>query len=332
VGPSRLEAIETNLREAGFSDAVVDKIVSSEATNKLAGSRWAKFAQYCAERLIDPFDPSRVVLSNFAEYLTSELNLKPPTVKGYENAIHVVWDLTSEAICDSETVGLRLQRVNNAASPVKAKYESTYDIRPLLDYVVSLYLSKDPKDVRTRLIILLRTMALRRSSDISYITANSVDLVNRSFRQTRTKNDPNPTGPIMFESNLAEPPLCLKKAFQDYLEIFKSTLDKDPEGPLLRALKGDQPISSATISKIALKAMTAAGIDVAVYKAHSLRMAAASALLDAGMKIEEVMKLGSWKSPQVFLKFYHRARVTGTVNAFNSLHRGSGRTRGSKIR
>ena len=142
MGSSRLEAIEANLREAGFSDAVVDKIVTSEATNKLAGSRWAKFAQYCEERLIDPFEPSRVVLSNFAEYLASELNLKPPTVKGYESAIHVVWDLTSEAICDSETVGLRLQRVNNAASPVKAKYKSTYDIRPLLDYVASLYLSK----------------------------------------------------------------------------------------------------------------------------------------------------------------------------------------------
>ena len=252
------------------------------------------------------------------------------TVKGYERAISSVWDLTSEAICTSNVITMKLEKESRTSNPNKPKYDSTFDIRPILNYIIEIFKSKKPVDVCCRLILLLRTQALRRSSDIAYIVAGSVDLENLSFSQSRTKNDPNPTGPIFFEENISNPALCLRRALQDYIQIFGDTFAKKPDGPLLIALNGGQGISSATIGKIVFEAMGQVGIDTKVFKSHSLRMASASALLDAGMSIEQVMKLGSWKSSQVFLKFYHRARVTGSVNAINSINGPAGRTRGGR--
>ena len=42
-------------------------------------------------------------------------------------------------------------------------------------------------------------------------------------------------------------------------------------------------------------------------------MAVACHLLDMGLTIEVVMKIGDWSSLEVFLKFYHRARVSNDV-------------------
>jgi hypothetical protein len=55
--------------------------------------------------------------------------------------------------------------------------------------------------------------------------------------------------------------------------------------------------------------MTSAGIDN-VYKAHSLRSAAASALLDAGASELDVMAHARWSSSSVFRKFYARTKQT----------------------
>jgi hypothetical protein len=53
--------------------------------------------------------------------------------------------------------------------------------------------------------------------------------------------------------------------------------------------------------------MTSTGIDN-VYKAHSLRSAAASALLDAGASELDVMAHAHWSSSSVFRKFYARTK------------------------
>jgi hypothetical protein len=103
---------------------------------------------------------------------------------------------------------------------------------------------------------------------------------------------------------------------------------KDADSPLILSLKGNIPIKSTTIGKIALDTMKIAGIDITVFKSHLLRMASASALLDARLTIEHVMKLSSWKSSQVFLKFYHCARVTRSINVMNSINLTKGRKRG----
>jgi hypothetical protein len=53
--------------------------------------------------------------------------------------------------------------------------------------------------------------------------------------------------------------------------------------------------------------MTSAGVDIA-YKAHSLRSATASALLDSGASEIDVMAHARWSSSSVFRKFYARTK------------------------
>jgi hypothetical protein len=66
-----------------------------------------------------------------------------PTVKGNEKVVISIWELTSKAICDTEIVSLRLDKIIRANSPSKAKYEVSYDMCPVLEYSSSLYTSKN---------------------------------------------------------------------------------------------------------------------------------------------------------------------------------------------
>ena len=49
------------------------------------------------------------------------------------------------------------------------------------------------------------------------------------------------------------------------------------------------------------------------YSGGSVRMAAASAAIDSGVPIDEVLRTGRWSSWLVFNKFYNRAKLRAVV-------------------
>ena len=66
-------------------------------------------------------------------------------------------------------------------------------------------------------------------------------------------------------------------------------------------------MGSDTISNVTKEVLVDAGVPDD-YKAHSFRMAVASHLVDCGILIDIVMKIGGWKSKKVFTNFYLRIR------------------------
>jgi hypothetical protein len=74
-------------------------------------------------------------------------------------------------------------------------------------------------------------------------------------------------------------------------------------------------IKAETIAKDTLRTMSLAGIDTSVFKAHSTRLVAASAALQNGMTVDEVVRMGRWSSFCVFMNFYNRAKPRQNVTA-----------------
>ena len=69
-----------------------------------------------------------------------------------------------------------------------------------------------------------------------------------------------------------------------------------------------KPLTSADpIAKDTLEVLTAAGVDE-IYKAHSLRHASASRLLQNGVEELDIIKHARWSSSSVFRKFYDRSK------------------------
>jgi hypothetical protein len=66
------------------------------------------------------------------------------------------------------------------------------------------------------------------------------------------------------------------------------------------------PIGAQRIAGISKECLKDSGIDITVYKPHSLRGASASAQLDIGEDVQDVMWRGRWRSYSVFKRFYER--------------------------
>lgn len=54
--------------------------------------------------------------------------------------------------------------------------------------------------------------------------------------------------------------------------------------------------------------MGKAGVNMEIFKAHSVRSASASAAAAAGVTTSDILKAADWSSETVFQKFYHKPK------------------------
>ena len=66
-------------------------------------------------------------------------------------------------------------------------------------------------------------------------------------------------------------------------------------------------VCTATISRWLKEALSNAGIDTSVFKAHSVRAASTSAAADGGVPIDTILRTAGWTNAGTFAKFYHRS-------------------------
>ena len=277
-------------------------------------------------------------------------SVTPPTVNNYKASILSVWKVCSEAVVASQSEVIKMMlKSMTLKTPIKAKYQDTWDLDLLISYVAKLAESNKPLDVRDTLILLLRILNLRRCGDCHNILFDKVDEEAQTFVQLRRKRDKNvtekETAPIYYQTCEHRPIVCLKRAFRRYFEMFRPLKSEDARR-LFLGMNGKE-ITAATIRSRSQFHMKQAGVPER-FRAHSIRMAAASKMLDRGLSIEEVMKIGDWTSIHVFLVFYHRSRVHTNVPRALIVERGAerpeesprresrassrGRTRGSPSR
>lgn len=321
MASDRLEAIRENLLNCGYDEIVVAKIITEEKNKPLVEGKWERFCEWCYKNDRNPWEEHEPTLSAF--FASWGEGKSAATLKKYASDIRLIWKLTSSAILGSDLVSTKIVDIAAKAVPNKAKYDSAFDIKPLLTYISEkLQDASDPKQCRLKLILLLRIVALRRSADIAAIIWGSVDLVTCQFKQTHTKSQKGKRQVITvpFEPNPKNPALCLKVAFENYIKVAEGNVNPEEENqPLIRQLNSKGPYAKNSMAAEVLRTMKEVGIDTKVFKSHSLRMSAATALIDSGMSIESVMRIGGWNSTQVFLKFYHRARRHGTANVINAI-------------
>ena len=63
--------------------------------------------------------------------------------------------------------------------------------------------------------------------------------------------------------------------------------------------------------------MKEAGIDTSIFKAHAIRGAVATKMLDSGELMSDVMRLGRWRSFNAFNEHYNRQ--TTKINVMSKL-------------
>ena len=109
--------------------------------------------------------------------------------------------------------------------------------------------------------------------------------------------------------------LCVLSTLKEYI---KRTSEKRKSSQLLVSFQTYNKVSTSTIARWIKTAMSSAGIDISVFKAHSVRGAVASAAESSGLSLETILKTGNWTSSKNFYKFYRRDVPVATPSTGDS--------------
>ena len=74
----------------------------------------------------------------------------------------------------------------------------------------------------------------------------------------------------------------------------------------LTTIRPHNPASSSTIARWLKNMLGKAGIDTTIFRAHSVRGAAATAASNAGVTTCDILKAADWSTSSVFQKFYYK--------------------------
>lgn len=93
-------------------------------------------------------------------------------------------------------------------------------------------------------------------------------------------------------------PVSTLQAYEGRTQQFRKGVELQPL--FLTTIKPHSPASSSTIARWLKTLMEKAGINTAIFKAHSVRGAAATAASNAGVTTGDIPNAADWSTPYVF--------------------------------
>lgn len=202
--------------------------------------------------------------------------------------------------------------------PTKPKYNSTWDITPVLDYLEKLRPLKDLKlmEATQKVATLLALTSAQRLQTLALIKINNIEKNEKEIRikitdQIKTSKPGSYQPELILPFFKDRPKICVASIVLEYIEITKSLRDKNNTNLFITTTKPFGAASSQTISHWIKGLLKDAGIDTNVFSAYSTRHASVSAAHKRGVDIDTIRRSAGWApSSQTFFKFYNKPIVS----------------------
>lgn len=327
VKASRVLAIQRNLVQEGFSSQVAERAASGslrESSLRLYQSHYKRFSSWCSEREISPEFASVQDLGDFLLYLHSE-KLSVKTISNYRSALSpIIRPLEGVSAGHHPTITNLLKSLQKEEVPVRNRV-------PDWDLSVVLARLRQPPfeplkwdDTHSRLLVSMKTAFLlalasaRRRGELQAISRDQRDVVfsakGVSLRTVAgflpktalAGHDPKPffipsLGPYAGNDS-DDRLLCPVRALRFYLT---ATGGYKADSHLFVKLRGDEPVSSQTISSWLVRCIRTAYEGNISAKAHEVRRAATSwAYVSGKHDLQDILNAGTWASHTTFSSFY----------------------------
>lgn len=195
--------------------------------------------------------------------------------------------------------------------PALPKYKIVWNVNSVLDYLKTLHPPKSLslKDLSLKLTMLLALLSGQRCQTLHalnmkdmFITENKVEFVISDLLKTTKPGKPRTK--LEFQSYDKDPSLCVVRYLSEYLN---RTSDKRKDQKLLISYqKPHKAISKDTVGRWLKMVLKCAGIDTAIFGAHSTRAASTSAAEAHKVPITTIMEGAGWSSENTFMKFYKK--------------------------
>ncbi len=199
--------------------------------------------------------------------------------------------------------------------PALTKYKEIWDISTVLTYIKTLYpLEKiSLKELTFKVVMLLAILSSQRCQTLHalqtkdlIVTDSKVVFIVKSLLKTSRPGQKETS--IELRAYESDKSLCPVHNISTYLLRTESMRKKHSQF-FISYIKPHNPVSKDTIGRWLKNVLTRAGIDTAVYSAHSTRAAASSAAKENNVSIRSIMDHAGWSSENTFMKFYNKEIV-----------------------
>ena len=302
--------IRRHLQGHAIPEKAANVIIASwrNSTKKQHGSYLKKWLYFCSERQISNTNPSVSEIVKFLTYLFDS-GLGYSAINTARSALSAYFDIVSDKNLTSNVLVKRFVKGIYQLKPSLPKYNCTWDVKLVLDFLKTLKESDILlKFLTVKLVTLLALVTGQRCQTISLLNLNDLDIqannVKIRIKQLLKQSKSGTHLPeIYIERYANDENLCVINTLKQYIEKTK-TIRKSDE-LLLTTQKPHNPASKSTIAGWIKLALKLSGVDMNIYSAHSTRSASTSAVATR-VPIDSVMKTAGWKKECTFRKFYNK--------------------------
>ena len=137
------------------------------------------------------------------------------------------------------------------------------------------------------------------------VTLQPADLAKQSsYRSSKHLAD------FLFPLFKDDPVICLVITLRAYKECTKEFRDLQSPGPkttlILSCIGKHNPVTSSTTARWLKSVMSEVGLDVSIFKSHSVHGATCSKAAGAGVTTKQILEAADWSSEGTLQRFYHR--------------------------
>ena len=355
VSQSELDmAGERRMKEAGFSQEVVDRVLKAHAssTHKQYKSKWISFTVWAEKQnpKVPPDTPSITVLSEFLTHLFNVKKLTPGSISNYKSAILFHWNRSSDVdfpadhrILKDLMKGFKRDRPRNQRKVVE------WDLKLVLDFFrtgpFKNWEELSDKDLTIKTVFLLSLASGSRRGELHALTRESLQTVHGDREGRSMCPDSSfvskthlATGGLGALKEIFIPSLnteeeegnllCPVKSLDEYVrrsDQYRSPSQKQLFIPWLRGCVRDikAPTISGYIKCAVLMAYKAENAEELVHVVpHSVRHVATSLQAVRHFSLDDVLGAGRWTSPNTFITHYLQNFSTNTLSGLSGIKGG----------
>ena len=176
--PSRVEDIRPLLTQNGFKEKVAVRIANARRGTAGVDAAWKLWHDWCIANKVDRLTPSASDLCNWMAEMENN-GYAIGTIRQYKSAICQTFELLFAIRLGDSLAVKKFVKSIAMEKPAKAKFSETFDIDLLTDWMeenVAKNSKLSEKDLRLKVILLLRIYSLKRNQDVVRITKDSLVL------------------------------------------------------------------------------------------------------------------------------------------------------------
>lgn len=269
---------------------------------------------YCRDHNHNPYVTSVNAILKFLHTVYTK-GLSYSTLNGVRSALSAFVSIenSSCSIGNHPLISRYLKGVFNIKPPLP-RYRQIWDSRVVLNRLRSWgpVLNLTLKQLTLKLCMMLALLGAARTQLLQAFRTDKIEIsdsriILRVDKLMKTDRPGKIGHELILKAYPVDRRLCVVRTMRRYLEITKTFREAGDKNQLFLSLnEPHNPVSKDTIAKWIRQMLSLSGIDITVFKAHSVRAASVSTAKVNFVSTQDIMKRADWTQEKTFQEYYNK--------------------------